>query len=317
MEHLAPAPRRRRRGCRGRRARRPSPAATPPRPSRRRFRGRVPSTSTPISRRSAFATAPAATCTAVCLALARSSASRVSSWPYLSTPARSACPGRGSVTGLVPFPVALALRRPRAHPPRPVLVIAVADDERKRRPQRPAVPQAREHLDPILLELLSRAAAVALLTSAEIVVDRVAVEHEAGGQAAHDRDERWPVRLAGRSKLERHTGKPTAARIASMGAGTPVQSSNEAAPCATRTSNPPITVAPARRAAAAVAVSGYGRSTSVWPGPSSTSTSSRADVAFTTSSASSTSGGQSVRLRVAPRLRQARARTPWPLRRRR
>ena len=99
-----------------------------------------PVTSTPISRSSAFATAPAATCTAVCLALARSSASRVSSWPYLSAPARSACPGRGSVTGARALPRRTPLRRPRAHPPRPVLVIAVADDERQRRPERPSVP---------------------------------------------------------------------------------------------------------------------------------------------------------------------------------
>ncbi|HEY6030833.1 MAG TPA: chorismate synthase [Gaiellaceae bacterium] len=47
---------------------------------------------------------PAATTTAVCRADARSSASRTSAWPYFWTPARSAWPGRGSVTGFVPFP---------------------------------------------------------------------------------------------------------------------------------------------------------------------------------------------------------------------
>ena len=167
----------------------------------------------------------------------------------------------GKRDGARALPARAVFRWPRAHPPRPVLVIAVADDESERRPQRPAVPQSREHFDPILLELLPRAAAIALLTSPEIAVDRVSVEHEAGGQAAHDRDERWPVRLTGRSKLERHTGKPTAARIASMGAGTPVQSSNEAAPCATR---PPTRRSPSHppdARPAAVAVSGYGRST--------------------------------------------------------
>ncbi len=86
-------------------------------------------------------------------------------------------------------------------------MIPVADDERKRRPQRTAVAQAGEHLDAILLELLPRAAAVASLPSAEVVVDRVAVEHEAGGKAAHDRDERWPVRLAGGFQLEAHACK--------------------------------------------------------------------------------------------------------------
>ena len=58
----------------------------------------------PISASSAFATAPAATATAVCLALARSRASRASARPNFSAPARSAWPGRGSVTGFVPFP---------------------------------------------------------------------------------------------------------------------------------------------------------------------------------------------------------------------
>ena len=48
---------------------------------------------------------PAATCAAVWRALARSSAFRTSSCPYLSAPARSACPGRGSVTADVPLPV--------------------------------------------------------------------------------------------------------------------------------------------------------------------------------------------------------------------
>ena len=43
-------------------------------------------------------------CTAVCRADARSSASRTSASPYFCTPARSAWPGRGSVTAFVPFP---------------------------------------------------------------------------------------------------------------------------------------------------------------------------------------------------------------------
>ena len=100
-------------------------------------------TSTPISRRSAFAAPPAATIAAVWRALARSRAFRTSSRPYFMTPARSAWPGRGSVTASLPLPVRLALGRPRAHAPRPVLVVAVADDERERRPQRAPVPEAR------------------------------------------------------------------------------------------------------------------------------------------------------------------------------
>ena len=57
-------------------------------------------TSMPIARQIALATAPAATRAAVSRALARSSTLRTSSCPYLRTPARSACPGRGSRIGL-------------------------------------------------------------------------------------------------------------------------------------------------------------------------------------------------------------------------
>ncbi len=46
-----------------------------------------------------LAMAPAATRAAVSRALARSRTSRTSVRPYLATPARSACPGRGRVTG--------------------------------------------------------------------------------------------------------------------------------------------------------------------------------------------------------------------------
>ena len=120
----------------------------------------------------------------------------------MSAPARSACPGRGSVTGFVPFPGRLALGRPGAHPPLPVRVVAIADDERERRSQRAPVPEAGEHLDPVLLDLLARTAAVALLAPAQVGVDRVAVEHEPGRQPGEDPDERRPVRLARGCQLE-------------------------------------------------------------------------------------------------------------------
>src|SRR5436190_15200050 len=87
----------------------------------------------------------------------------------------------------------LALGRPRAHPPRPVLVVAVPDDERERRAERATLAQAGEHLDLVRLDLLPGAAAVALLAPPQICVDRVAVEDEPRGQAADDRDERGPV----------------------------------------------------------------------------------------------------------------------------
>ena len=157
--------------------------------------------------------------------------------------------------GLRALPGRLAVGRPRVHPPRPVLVVAVADDERERRSQRAPVPEPGEHLDLVLLELLARAAPVALLAAVQVGVDRGAVEREPGGQAGQDRHERRPVRLAGGGESERHAAERTAARMTSTGAGTPVQRSNDAAPCATSTSSPSTSSLPAARAAAAWAVS--------------------------------------------------------------
>ena len=105
---------------------------------------------------------------------------------------------------LRPLALWLALRRPRAHPPRPVLVVVVADDERQRRPERPAVPEPGEHLDPVLLDLLARRAAVALLPPLQVRVDPLALEHEARRHAGEDRDERRPVRLPRGCETKRH-----------------------------------------------------------------------------------------------------------------
>ena len=58
-----------------------------------------PKTSMPNSRRKTRASAPAATRAAVSRALARSSVPRQSVVSHLMLPARSACPGRGRVTG--------------------------------------------------------------------------------------------------------------------------------------------------------------------------------------------------------------------------
>jgi hypothetical protein len=77
-------------------------------------------------------------------------------------------------------------------------VVAVADDERERRAERPSVPQPGEHLDFVLLDLLARAPPVSVLASAQVGVDRASVEREPGGQPLEDRDERRTVRLAGR-----------------------------------------------------------------------------------------------------------------------
>src|SRR5262249_2763473 len=156
------------------------------------------------------------------------------------------------------------LGRPRVHPPRPVAMVAVADDERQRRPERAAVAEAREHLDLVGLDLLPRAAAVALLAAAEVLVDGLAVEREARGKPFDDCDEGRPVRLARCGERQGHARKPKAARITSTGAGTPVQRWNAAAPWRTSASRPSITTSqPAARAAATSAVSSapYARST--------------------------------------------------------
>src|SRR5581483_1331733 len=213
--------------------------------------------------------------------------------PVLEHPGEVRVAGPRQRHRLLALALGLALRRPRVHPPGPALVVAVAHEKGKRRSERPPVAEPGEHLDLVGLDLLARAAPVALLAAAKILVDRGPVEHQPGRKAADDRDQRGPVRLPGGDERKGHGAKPTAARITSTGAGIPVHSSNDAAPCATSTSRPSTTVAPAARAARAVAVSGYGRSTSVWPGPRSTSTSSRAAVALTTRSAPAASGGHS------------------------
>ena len=135
-------------------------------------------------------------------------------------------------------------------------MVAVADDERERRPERPPLPQAREHLHLVRLDLLPRRAAVALLATAKVGVDRGLVEHKPGREPGEDRDERRPVRFSRRRELERHAGKPSALRMTDIGAATPVQSSNDAAPWATSTSSPSSTRAPAAAAASAVAERG-------------------------------------------------------------
>jgi hypothetical protein len=96
----------------------------------------------------------------------------------------------------------LSLRRPRAHPPLPVRVVAVADDERERRPEGASVSQSREDVDLVLLDSLPRAAAVALLTPAEIGVDRLLLQRQPGREPGDDRDERRPMRLAGSGQAQ-------------------------------------------------------------------------------------------------------------------
>ena len=75
-------------------------------------------------------------------------------------------------------------------------MVAVRDDERERRAERDAVPQAGEHLDLVGLELLPRAPAVPLLAPAQVGVDRLLLEPQPGGQPGEDGDERGAVRFA-------------------------------------------------------------------------------------------------------------------------
>src|SRR6185437_8682322 len=87
------------------------------------------------------------------------------------------------------------VHRPRAHRRRPVLVVAVLDEERERAPERPAVAEAAARLDVVLLELLARAAAVAGLTAGEIGPDQLVVELEPRREAGDDDGEPGAVRL--------------------------------------------------------------------------------------------------------------------------
>src|SRR6185437_5823254 len=87
------------------------------------------------------------------------------------------------------------VHRPRAHRRRPVLVVAVLDEERERAPERPAVAEAAARLDVVLLELLARAAAVAGLTAGEIGPDQLVVDLEPRREAGDDDGEPGAVRL--------------------------------------------------------------------------------------------------------------------------
>src|SRR5262249_50868923 len=91
-----------------------------------------------------------------------------------------------------------------------VPVVAVADDERERTPERTTVAEAREDLYLVGLDLLARRAPVALLAAPEVGVDRLLLEDEAGRQARDDRDERRSVRLSRGGEVEGHGGERSA-----------------------------------------------------------------------------------------------------------
>ena len=87
-------------------------------------------------------------------------------------------------------------------------MIAISDDEREWRSQRLPVPEPCEHLHLVVLELLPRAASVALAPAAEVGIDRFAVELETRRKPREDRDERRPVRLACRDQIKGHAMLP-------------------------------------------------------------------------------------------------------------
>src|SRR5207237_7330602 len=76
----------------------------------------------------------------------------------------------------------------------------------------------------VALDLLPSPAPVAQLPAPEVRVDLGGRHRESCRHAVDDREDARPVRLAGGE--EPHTGRGSAARIGSSGAGTPVQRSN-------------------------------------------------------------------------------------------
>ena len=151
------------------------------------------------------AIAPIATRDAVSRALARSSTLRMSSWPYLTTPARSAWPGRGRVTAGRSRRGAFGRLRLDVHRALPVLPILVGDHQRDRRTGGEAVADAAQRLRPIGFDGHPAAAAVAALAPPQFGGDRVEIDRQTGRHAFEDGDERLAVRLAGSEKTQ-HRG---------------------------------------------------------------------------------------------------------------
>ncbi len=84
----------------------------------------------------------------------------------------------------------------------PVLPDAVGDEHGDRAAERAAVPDAAEDLRPVHLQLLAARAAVTALAPVHVGGDVVFGDLEAGGDTLEDRDERLPVRFAGREESQ-------------------------------------------------------------------------------------------------------------------
>jgi len=86
----------------------------------------------------------------------------------------------------------------------PVHPVTIANQKRDRRTGRDAVTHSREHLGAIAFDLHATAASVAALATAELQVQRVDIELEAGGHAVNGDDQRLAVRLA-RGQKSKHS----------------------------------------------------------------------------------------------------------------
>jgi hypothetical protein len=83
------------------------------------------------------------------------------------------------------------------HDPRPVLPVAVPDEEEDRRTQGPAVADPRDDLGPVLLDLLAGAATVAALPAAQVEGDGLGGKGQPGREALDGHPEEGAVGLAG------------------------------------------------------------------------------------------------------------------------
>ena len=95
--------------------------------------------------------------------------------------------------------------RLRRHHVRPVLPVAVLDQQRDGRPERLARPDAAQDLDPVGLDLHPRAAPVAHHAAPEIPVHVLGPEQQARGHALEHRDQRLAVGFAGGREIDHRT----------------------------------------------------------------------------------------------------------------
>jgi hypothetical protein len=97
----------------------------------------------------------------------------------------------------------LVRQRLDLHHARPVLPIAVADEQQDRRPDREPVAHSGENLSPIVLDRsAARAAAVSALAPDQVHRDLVRSQRQPGGHALHRSGQGRAVRLPGSQESE-------------------------------------------------------------------------------------------------------------------